>query len=235
MLNENTKITLAVLVAVLVSVSMSYMLITPREGPAGESIVGAQGIQGLQGIQGIQGKTGPQGPKGSLGLQGLRGEPADPLAFGESRLIFWWGDDCAGLHGFIGDRDIDAEVRKILKDPEGYGGMLHLNTNETAFQINMVVPPGTGGISVQVERLEERWTRTLGWTQMYRVCGYMIHADSERGAGQLTILGPGEYKIEIKGDRYCATGEPGLVVQIEAFGEECEVYYALAWPSQRNP
>jgi len=80
--NENTKIALSVIVAVLVSISGSYMIITPREGPAGESIVGPVGpigSQGIQGIQGIQGETGPSGESivGPQGVEGLAGEPGE--------------------------------------------------------------------------------------------------------------------------------------------------------------
>ncbi len=60
-MEENTKIALSVIIAVLLSVSLSYVLITPREGaigPPGESIVGlpGEGVQGIQGIQGVPGE-----------------------------------------------------------------------------------------------------------------------------------------------------------------------------------
>ena len=73
-MNENTRMGLVVIIAVLLSVGISYMLITPREGPAGppgESIVGPQGIQG---IQGQVGPVGPTGADGKDGLQGLKGD-----------------------------------------------------------------------------------------------------------------------------------------------------------------
>ena len=81
-MNENMKIALSVIVAVLVSISASYVLITPREGPMGsqgiqgelglrgepgESIVGPVGLQGESGLQGIQGVQGIQGEQGEVG------------------------------------------------------------------------------------------------------------------------------------------------------------------------
>lgn len=51
-MNENTKIAVAAILAVLVSVSASYVLITPREGP-----------------------MGPQGEQGPIGVPGPQGEP----------------------------------------------------------------------------------------------------------------------------------------------------------------
>lgn len=79
-MNENTKIVLSVIVAVLLSVSLSYALITPREGATGLQGLPGVGTQGIQGEQGIPGETvvgpmGPQGEIGNLGPQGLKGEP----------------------------------------------------------------------------------------------------------------------------------------------------------------
>ena len=98
-MNENTKIALSVIVAVLVSVSASYVLITPQEGPmgsqgiqgeqglrgeSGESIVGSVGLQGEAGLQGIQ---GIQGIQGEDGIQGEPGEVGPPSYGNLTRII----------------------------------------------------------------------------------------------------------------------------------------------------
>jgi len=77
--NENTKIALSVIVAVLLSASLSYMLITPQEGPMGPLGLQGEGMQGIQGGQGPQGPPGesilgPRGPQGVLGSTGELGE-----------------------------------------------------------------------------------------------------------------------------------------------------------------
>jgi len=76
--DENTKILVAVLASVMLSVTASYVLIIPREkgpigltGPPGETVVGPAGPVGPQGIQGIQGEEGP------IGLTGPQGEPGE--------------------------------------------------------------------------------------------------------------------------------------------------------------
>lgn len=62
-MNENTKMVLTLFIAVVLSVSISYTLITPREGsmgltgPQGEAAQGIQGEQGPQGIQGLPGES----------------------------------------------------------------------------------------------------------------------------------------------------------------------------------
>ncbi len=76
-MNENERVVLSIVVAVIVSISISYMLITPRIGPMG--FQGTQGLQGEQGVigplgaQGIQGEMGLTGPQGETGLQGIQG------------------------------------------------------------------------------------------------------------------------------------------------------------------
>ncbi|GAG37730.1 unnamed protein product, partial [marine sediment metagenome] len=81
-MDENTKILVAVLASVILSVSASYMLITPREGPIGLSGPQGETIVGLVGLTGPAGPTGPQGPQG-IGIQGIQGEegPSGTPAF----------------------------------------------------------------------------------------------------------------------------------------------------------
>ncbi len=81
-MNENTRLNLIIILTIIVSVSLSvtisYMLITPREGltgPPGESIVGLPGesIVGPVGPRGLEGLAGESGEQGLQGIQGLRG------------------------------------------------------------------------------------------------------------------------------------------------------------------
>lgn len=89
----------AVLISIILSVSISYVLITPREGPIGsqgiqgeqgltgepgESIVGSVGLQGELGLQGIQ---GIQGIQGEDGIQGEPGELGPPSYGNLTRII----------------------------------------------------------------------------------------------------------------------------------------------------
>jgi len=64
------------------------------------------------------------------------------------------------------------------------------------------------------------------WMDSY-VQSLRIHATlyGDGGAGQLTIFGPGEYRIEIRNTRLIDS--LGIVVQIEAFGDECKIPYAF--------
>ncbi len=86
-MNENTKILVAVLASVILSVICMGALVM-LDTPIRESLIGPQGIQGLRGERGLQGKQGDlgigiQGVQG-IGIQGLRGytglqgEPGDP-------------------------------------------------------------------------------------------------------------------------------------------------------------
>ncbi len=68
---ENTKgIAIAVVISVILSVMVSYVMISPRQGEVGP--------QGIQGTQGVPGDWGPQGIRGLQGLQGIPGEDGSP-------------------------------------------------------------------------------------------------------------------------------------------------------------
>lgn len=86
-MNDNTRMNLAIVLTIVISVSLSvcfsYMLIMPREGPMGTP--GLQG-EGLQGLQGIQGEQGPQGESGPMGPPG---DPAFSWIDFDSIDIVW--------------------------------------------------------------------------------------------------------------------------------------------------
>jgi len=79
-LNLSTLIA-AILISVVLSVAISYSVISPKTGPSGpegplglQGEVGLTGSQGIQGLKGDRGEVGPQGEQGSQGIQGIAGE-----------------------------------------------------------------------------------------------------------------------------------------------------------------
>ncbi|MBA7678235.1 hypothetical protein ES703_86508 [subsurface metagenome] len=70
----------AILISVILSVAISYSVISPKTGPPGpegplglQGEVGLTGSQGIQGPKGERGEVGPQGEQGSQGSQGIQG------------------------------------------------------------------------------------------------------------------------------------------------------------------
>lgn len=84
-MNENVKLGIAVLIAVMISLGLTSTLFKPQMGP--------------QGIQGIQGEVGPQGEPGEsiIGPQGVPGDPAFSWMSLDSIDVVWelraWGED----------------------------------------------------------------------------------------------------------------------------------------------
>lgn len=116
----------AVLISIILSVSISYVLITPREGPIGsqgiqgeqgltgepgESIVGSVGLQGELGLQGIQ---GIQGIQGEDGIQGEPGELGPPSYGNLTRIIIVHdlGEDIE--YGYVVNGDFEEPTWNVV-------------------------------------------------------------------------------------------------------------------------
>lgn len=63
----------AVLISVVLSVAISYSIISLKTGPPG-----SEGPQGEVGLTGPPGSEGPHGPQGEQGIQGIQGEEGPP-------------------------------------------------------------------------------------------------------------------------------------------------------------
>ena len=68
--NLPTLIT-AILISVVISVAISYSIISGQPGPPG--------IQGEVGLTGPPGPDGPKGEVGLTGIEGIQGEPGEPI------------------------------------------------------------------------------------------------------------------------------------------------------------
>ena len=86
--NRNTVI-IAVIIALVLSTTASYFMISSfgKQGPQGiQGEDGSQGLQGAQGVKGEQGPRGDTGSKGDTGSQGIQGPtgsqgpPGEPFA-----------------------------------------------------------------------------------------------------------------------------------------------------------
>lgn len=132
-MNENTKIALSVIVAVLVSVAGMAVLVT-LDTSIRENLIGPQGIQGIQGIQGLQGEvglpgesvigtTGPQGETGLQGIQGVQGiqgeqgEPGEvgPPSFGNLTRIIIVNDLGEKIeYGYVVNGDFEEPTWNVV-------------------------------------------------------------------------------------------------------------------------
>jgi len=155
-----------ILISVILSVAISYSIISPKTGPPGpEGPQGPQGLQGLQGeqgqsIQGIEGERGLQGIQGPLGEKGERGPIGYYVAYSpvgeyvpipgiingdfsesdEHRAVGWYTQGRSGISSegrFLGQRPGGTYMSQTIIIRENQGIAFSVRSNGARLEVHL--------------------------------------------------------------------------------------------------
>jgi len=152
------------------------------------------GLRGEMGLQGPKGDTGEKGLQGLVGSQGPQGEPGESFLTGEFEPVLLIR---TSIHMPILQGKSYYMKTEEVENPS-WNHRVTVETDGQILQIWWLADYGDGSLTITLERVITGENPLEGLRNRHME-GYTKWEVQESGTGQLWILGPGTYEVQIAG------------------------------------